>query len=88
MLGSIEQIRFMCVFKIFDEPFPILTFKLLSQLYRTPEMCDLPELCAKFYRKRENLLFDITPKAIQMGILEPAIVALMFLTEHHGVISS
>jgi hypothetical protein len=51
-------------------------------------MRDLPELCAKFYRKRENLLFDITPKAMQTGILEPAIVALMFLTEHHGVISS
>ncbi|KIM40762.1 hypothetical protein M413DRAFT_412913 [Hebeloma cylindrosporum] len=57
-------------------------------LYRISETCDSPELCAKFYRKRENLLFDITPKAIQLGILEPAIVALMFLTDHHGVVSS
>ncbi|KAF9043920.1 hypothetical protein BJ165DRAFT_1404810 [Panaeolus papilionaceus] len=41
-----------------------------------------PELLIKFYRKRDGLRLDASPRAVQSGLIEPALVAIILLTDH------
>ncbi|KAF8162598.1 hypothetical protein B0H34DRAFT_285966 [Crassisporium funariophilum] len=52
----------------------------------TPE--DVPQVLAKFLRRRELLVLEVVPRAIHMGLLETTIVSLMLATNHHGIEAS
>ena len=49
MLGSVKGIRFMWVYSIFDFHLRPVTPNCWARMYRMPEMCDFPYICANFY---------------------------------------
>ncbi|KAF8162599.1 hypothetical protein B0H34DRAFT_691981 [Crassisporium funariophilum] len=44
---------------------------------------ETPEILAKFLRRRESLVLELTPRAIQLGLLDLSVVALVLITTHH-----